>query len=228
MIARRFPVLAVLITTLVALAGCGSVSSVFGGEGALRAPSTGILAPAPVVASSPQPLTPESPNYRLGPGENIQIFVWRAPELSTVVPIRPDGRFSMPLVEDLPAAGKTPTELARDIEDRLKAYVQDPIVTVIAQVNGAGDPRQQVKVLGQAVNPSSLSYRSGLTALDVVIAVGGLTEFADGNRAVLVREENGQKVSYRLRLDDLVRKGDIAADRPLMPGDTIIIPESWL
>ena len=230
MIARRFRALAVLISTLFALAGCGGgegVSSLFG-RGSSTAPSVGTLSPAPVVATTPELLTPDSPNYRLGPGENIQIFVWRAPELSTVVPIRPDGRFSMPLVEDLPAAGKTPTELARDIEDRLKAYVQDPIVTVIAQVNGAGDPRQQVKVLGQAVNPSSLSYRSGLTALDVVIAVGGLTEFADGNRAVLVREESGQKISYRLRLDDLVRKGDIAADRPLMPGDTIIIPESWL
>jgi len=169
-----------------------------------------------------------APNYRFGPGETVQIFVWRSPELSTTVPIRPDGRFSMPLIEDLAAAGKTPTELARDIEDQLRAYVQDPIVTVIARVDGPGDPRQQIKVLGQAVNPSSLPYRSGMTVLDVIISVGGLTEFADGNSAVLVRREGLDKTSYRLRLDDLVRKGDIAADRPLLPGDTIIIPESFI
>lgn len=169
-----------------------------------------------------------SPEYRLGPGETIQVFVWRNPELSITVPIRPDGRFSMPLIEDMTAAGKTPSELSRDIERELVAYVQDPIVQVIAQVDGPGDPRQQIKVLGQATNPTSLSYRRGITALDVIIAVGGLTEFADGNSAVLVRQEGVEKVSYRLRLDDLVRKGDIAADRPLAPGDTIIIPESFL
>ncbi len=169
-----------------------------------------------------------SPEYRLGPGETIQVFVWRNPELSITVPIRPDGRFSMPLIEDMTAAGKTPSELSRDIERELAAFVQDPIVQVIAQVDGPGDPRQQIKVLGQATNPTSLSYRRGITALDVIIAVGGLTEFADGNSAVLVRQEGVEKVSYRLRLDDLVRKGDIAADRPLAPGDTIIIPESFL
>ncbi len=169
-----------------------------------------------------------SPEYRLGPGETIQVFVWRNPELSITVPIRPDGRFSMPLIEDMTAAGKTPSELARDIEVQLAAFVQEPIVQVIAQVDGPGDPRQQIKVLGQATNPTSLSYRRGITALDVIIAVGGLTEFADGNSAVLVRQEGVEKISYRLRLDDLVRKGDIAADRPLAPGDTIIIPESFL
>ena len=169
-----------------------------------------------------------SPDYRLGPGETIQVFVWRSPELSGIYPIRPDGRFSMPLIEDMGAAGKTPTELARDVEVALAAFVQDPDVTVIPQLDGPGDPRQQIKVLGQATNPSSLPYRRGMTALDVVISVGGLTEFADGNAAVLVRQEGLEKVSYRLRLDDLVRKGDIAADRPLLPGDTIIIPESFL
>ncbi len=173
-------------------------------------------------------LSDTSPEYRLGPGETIQVFVWRNPELSITVPIRPDGRFSMPLIEDITAAGKTPSELSRDIETELAAFVQDPNVQVIAQVDGPGDPRQQIKVLGQATNPTSLSYRRGITALDVIIAVGGLTEFADGNSAVLVRQEGIEKISYRLRLDDLVRKGDIGADRPLAPGDTIIIPESFL
>ncbi len=187
--------------------------------------NSNLAAPTETLGTS---LGNESPEYRLGPGETIQVFVWRNPELSITVPIRPDGRFSMPLIEDLTAAGKTPSELSRDIEAQLAAYVQDPIVQVIAQVDGPGDPRQQIKVLGQATNPTSLSYRRGITALDVIIAVGGLTEFADGNSAVLVRKEGVEKVSYRLRLDDLVRKGDIAADRPLAPGDTIIIPETFL
>ena len=195
------------------LSACGSVGS------------DNLSAPSETLGTS---LGDTSPEYRLGPGETIQVFVWRNPELSITVPIRPDGRFSMPLIEDITAAGKTPSELSRDIETALAAYVQDPNVQVIAQVDGPGDPRQQIKVLGQATNPTSLSYRRGITALDVIIAVGGLTEFADGNSAVLVRQEGVEKVSYRLRLDDLVRKGDIAADRPLAPGDTIIIPESFL
>lgn len=195
------------------------------GLGACSSSSSQLSAPTETLGTS---LGDASPEYRLGPGETINIFVWRNPELSTTVPIRPDGRFSMPLIEDMTAAGKTPTELARDIEAQLVAYVQDPLVNVIARVDGPGDPRQQIKVLGQATNPTSLSYRRGITALDVIIAVGGLTEFADGNSAVLVRQEGVEKVSYRLRLDDLVRKGDIAADRPLAPGDTIIIPESFL
>lgn len=219
---RMIGTLALMLT----LSACGGGNSLTSGVSA-EAPTTPITnSRASSVGDSRGSRV--SPNYRLGPGETIQIFVWRSPELSTTVPIRPDGRFSMPLIEDMPAAGKTPTELARDLEDKLRAYVQDPIVTVIAQIDGAGDPRQQVKVLGQAVNPSSLPYRSGMTALDVIISVGGLTEFADGNRAVLVRREGVEKFSYRLRLDDLVREGDIGADRPLLPGDTIIIPETFL
>ncbi len=215
--------LAALILCL-ATAACGSISSQLD-----YAPDTTALsAGAGGAAGRATSAGGAAPNYRFGPGETVQIFVWRSPELSTTVPIRPDGRFSMPLIEDMPAAGKTPTELARDIEDQLRAYVQDPIVTVIARVDGPGDPRQQIKVLGQAVNPSSLPYRSGMTVLDVIISTGGLTEFADGNSAVLVRREGIEKTSYRLRLDDLVRKGDIGADRPLLPGDTIIIPESFI
>ena len=207
-----------------AATGCGASKS--GGQLAPRAP----LGSAATTAAAAQidgvdPAT--APTYRLGPGEAIEVFVWRAPELGFRGPIRPDGRFSMPLIEDMAAAGKSPTELARDIEEKLKAYVQDPIVTVIAQ-GSAGDPRQQIKIVGQAVSPSSLPYRSGLTVLDVIIAVGGLTEFAAGNRAVLIRNEDGERKSYNLRLDDLVRSGDISADRPLLPGDTIIVPESWL
>lgn len=226
MILRQIAVLLVLS----ALSACGAVDRI---SGLTDAPLSAGIESSDVTTAATTVGTPgqgsqdlTAPNYRLGPGETIQIFVWRSPELSTSVPVRPDGRFSMPLIEDLQAAGKTPTELARDIEDALRAYVQDPIVTVIARIDGAGDPRQQVKVLGQAINPRSLPYRTGMTVLDVIISVGGLTEFADGNRAVLVRQEGPEKLSYRLRLDDLVRDGDINADRPLLPGDTIIVPES--
>lgn len=163
--------------------------------------------------------------YRLGPLDSIQIFVWRSPELSTNVSIRPDGKISIPLIEDLEAAGKTPTELAREIEQILAAYVQDPLVTVI--VGGfTGDLQQQVRVIGQSETPQSIPYRSGMTILDVMITVGGLREFADGNNATLTRRKSKNRKTYGLRLDDLIRNGDISADVPVYPGDVIIIPES--
>src|SRR5689334_18216841 len=139
--------------------------------------------PAPGLAQIQQPVTPD---YRIGPLDTIQIFVWQSPEFSITVPVRPDGRVSTPLIEDLPATGKTPTQLARDIEDKLKVYVQDPTVTVI--VSGfAGPFDQQVRVVGEALQPRAIPYRANMTMLDVMIEVGGLTEFAAGNRAVLAR-----------------------------------------
>ena len=168
-----------------------------------------------------------TPDYKLGPGDIIDIRVWRLPNLSVRLPIRPDGRFSTPLVEDMQASGKTPTQLAADLEIELSKYVQEPIVTVIvSQV--AERNKQQVRVLGQVVNPKSVPYHSNMTVLDVMIEVGGLGEFAAGNRAVLVRTVSGRKYSYALRLDDLLEKGDLEADKPVLPGDTIIIPEGWL
>jgi polysaccharide biosynthesis/export protein len=180
---------------------------------------------APVNVEKPTDMA--SPDYRMGPGDTIQIFVWRNPELSATVPIRPDGRFSTPLIEDMQAAGKTPTELAKDLQVELGEYVQSPKVTVVVAALGLQN-KQNIRVLGEATNPSSLPYRAGMTALDVLIAVGGLTDFADGNNAVLIRTENGEKKSYRIRLGDLVQRGDISADRPVLPGDTLIIPEAWL
>ncbi len=177
--------------------------------------------PAPLKVSA----NVQDTEYRLGPLEKIQIFVWRSPELSTNVSIRPDGKISIPLIEDLQAAGKTPTELAREIEKILSSYVKDPLVTVI--VGGfAGDLEQQVRVIGQSEKPKSISYRSGMTVLDVMISVGGLREFADGNNATLTRKTGKKKSTYSLRLDDLIRNGDISADVPVQPGDVIIIPES--
>ena len=163
--------------------------------------------------------------YRLGPLEQIQIFVWRSPELSTSVSIRPDGKISIPLIEDLQAAGKTPTELAREIEKILATYVKEPLVTVI--VGGfTGDLEQQVRIIGQSEKPESIAYRSGMTILDAMISVGGLLEFADGNAATLTRGKDKKRKTYSLRLDDLIRNGDISADVPVQPGDVIIIPES--
>jgi polysaccharide export outer membrane protein len=177
--------------------------------------------PAPLKVST----NLQDTEYRLGPLEQIQIFVWRSPELSTNVSIRPDGKISIPLIEDLQAAGKTPTELAREIEKILGSYVKDPLVTVI--VGGfTGDLEQQVRVIGQSENPKSIAYRSGMTVLDVMISVGGLREFADGNNATLTRGKGKTRATYAVRLDDLIRDGDISADVPVQPGDVIIIPES--
>ncbi len=167
-----------------------------------------------------------SPMYRIGPGDNLQIFVWRNAELSTTVPVRPDGRISVPLIEDLSVTDKTPTDLAREIEKALGVYVQDPQVTVIV-TSFVGPYSQQVRVVGQAAQPAALAYRANMTALDAMIEVGGLTEFAAGNRATLVRQTaDGQKL-YRIRLDDLLNNGDISANVELLPGDVLIIPESF-
>ncbi len=167
-----------------------------------------------------------STRYRIAPGDNVQIFVWRNPEVSTAVPVRPDGLLSAPLLEEVPAAGKTPAELARDLEGELSTYLRDPLVTVI--VNGfVGTYREQIRVLGEAARPQSLLYRDSMTLLDVMIQTGGVTEFADGNNATLVRVVDGEQQEYRLRLDDLVRDGDISANIDMRPGDVIIVPEAW-
>ena len=169
----------------------------------------------------------DAPLYRIGPGDSLQLFVWRNPELSTTVSVRPDGRISVPLIEDLEAAGKTPSELADAVEEELGVFIQDPFVTVIMS-SFVGQFDQQVRVLGEAANPQSIPYRADMTLLDVMIAVGGLTEFADGDSATLVRVVEGQQTEYGLRLDRLMRDGDVNANVALLPGDVIIIPESFL
>ncbi|MFQ5774665.1 MAG: XrtA/PEP-CTERM system exopolysaccharide export protein [Kiloniellaceae bacterium] len=166
------------------------------------------------------------PLYRIGPNDTLDVFVWRNPDLSTSVPVRPDGRISMPLIEDMMAAGKTPTELSREIEENLAQFIQDPLVTVI--VTGfIGNYTEQVRVVGEATNPRAIPYRANMTLLDVMIEVGGLTEFAAGNRATLVRSVAGEQKQYRVRLGDLIKDGDITANADLLPGDVIIIPESF-
>jgi polysaccharide biosynthesis/export protein len=163
-----------------------------------------------------------APDYLIGPGDGLSIFVWRNPELSISLPVRPDGKISTPLVEDVQAAGKTPTRLARDLEDALKKFIQDPIVTVIV-----GPFDQQIRVVGEAQQPAAIPYRENMTILDVMIAVGGLTDFASGNRAVLVRGSGAERQLYRVRLDDLLKDGDVSANVQVLPGDVLIVPESW-
>jgi polysaccharide export outer membrane protein len=165
-------------------------------------------------------------NYVIGAGDTMEIFVWGNEELTTTAIVRPDGKFTTRLVEDLPASGKTPTELARAIEQAYAEYVRQPVVSVI--VNGfVGVPEQQVRVVGEATEPKGVPFMQHMTLLDLMIAVGGMTEFAAGNKSVLVRTTNGQQNSYGLRLDDLLKEGDISANMALMPGDIVIISESW-
>jgi polysaccharide export outer membrane protein len=165
-------------------------------------------------------------SYRIGPGDTLKVFVWGNPALSDEVPVRPDGRISIPLLEDVEAADRTPSELSREIEQKLSAFVADPLVTVIV-TEFVGPFSEQVRVVGEALEPQAIPYRDDMTMLDVMIEVGGLTEFAAGNRATLVRTADGQERQYRVRLDDLVRDGDITANVAMQPGDVVIIPETF-
>ncbi|MFT3859356.1 MAG: polysaccharide export protein [Aquabacterium sp.] len=183
------------------LAGCGTA-----------------LPPAPASAAQ------AAQAYRIGPLDSLQVVVWHNPDLSGRVTVRPDGRISLPLVEELQAAGRDPEALARDIEQRLARYVQQPQVTVVLAGTPAA-PTQQVRVIGEATRPQAVACKQGMTVLDVMTLVGGLTTYADGNGAVLVRNaENGTQ--YRLRLKDLLKRGDISANAEVIPGDIIIVPES--
>ena len=168
----------------------------------------------------------ETPNYIIGPGDVLQVSVWRSPELSISVPVRPDGRISTPLVEDIVATGQTPAELGRVIENRLKKFVSDPIVTVIV-TSFVGPYTTQVRIVGEAVTPKALPYREHMTALDAMIEVGGLTQYAAGNRARLVRNVDGHQASMVVRLSDLLKDGDLSANTDLRPGDIIIIPQTY-
>ena len=152
-------------------------------------------------------------------------MLFRSPDLSITVPVRPDGRISTPLVEDLPAAGRNPQDLAREIEKALGRFIRDPVVTVVVN-NFQGPYSEQIRIIGEATRPQALPYRQNMTLLDVMILVGGLTDFADGNGAVLVRGSEGGK-QYSVRLRDLVKRGDISANVQVRPGDVLIVPQSW-
>lgn len=173
------------------------------------------------------PAAADSADYRyvIGPLDTVNIIVWRNPDLSITVPVRPDGRISTPLVEDLPAAGRNPQDLAREIEKALGRFIRDPVVTVVVNTF-QGPYSEQIRIIGEAARPQSLPYRQNMTLLDVMILVGGLTDFADGNGAVLVRGAEGGK-QYSVRLRDLVKRGDISANVQVRPGDVLIVPQSW-
>jgi polysaccharide biosynthesis/export protein len=182
-------------------------------------------APAPVV----QPATARAPDdYIIGSGDQLSIFVYRNPDLSEPgVAVRPDGRISTPLIEDIVAAGKTPTQLAREIEQRLTKFIQEPNVTVIVR-GFIGPSDRQVRVIGEATDPIAIPYRDHMTLLDVMIATKGLTKYASGNRAIIVRTDpSGAQQSIKVRLSDLIKDGDISQNIEMSPGDTLIIPQSW-
>lgn len=188
----------------VTFSGCGSFNQ---------------LPPAPAVAN------PGNHLYRIGAMDSLNVVVWRNPDLSTTVTVRPDGRVSLPLVENIMAAGRDPADLAREIEQALSKFIRDPVVTVMVS-NFQGVSTEQVRIVGEAAKPQAVPFRQNITLLDVMIQSGGLTDFADGNGALLVRgSEQGKQ--YSLRLKDLLKRGDISANIEIKPGDIIIIPQSW-
>jgi polysaccharide export outer membrane protein len=186
----------------------------------------GLTACASRVSLVPPQEAPVQLDYQIGAGDVVNVSVWRNPEVSMSVAVRPDGKITTPLVEDLQAAGKTSTQLARDIEKALEKYIQQPMVTVIV-TNFVGPYSQQIRVIGQAARPQALAYRQGMSLMDVLIAVGGITDFAAGNKAKLIRTVDGTQRAVPVRLHDLLKNGDISANVNVLPGDVLVIPESW-
>jgi polysaccharide biosynthesis/export protein len=165
-----------------------------------------------------------APDYRIGPGDTLKVSVFQNDNLTVTLPVRPDGKISTPLVEDMVAVGKTPSQLGRDIEKSLAEYIKSPKVSVVVTV--ALSIYSQVKVIGQVKTPESLPFREGMTVLDAVLAVGGLSQFAAGNRAQLIRTENGKQTEIKVKLDSLLNSGDMKQNLPLRPGDVLVVPET--
>lgn len=216
-----------LLLSLCATVGCSSSA-----PAAKAAPATAVVPaqpakpPAPLPASTPASAPAPVPGneYVIGPGDALEVFVWRNPELSSKVPVRPDGKISTPLVEDMIAVGKTPTQLARDIEKVLAEYVKSPQVNII--VSQPVSAFSQVKVIGQVIKPQSLPYRDGMTVLDALLTAGGLGQYAAGNRAKVVRMQGGKEVPIAINLNKIIDKGDMSQNIRLQPGDVIVVPET--
>ena len=200
----------VLVALMLGMSGCAMYNRIFG----------------PKYPPAPAELEAFEPQYLIGPGDGVNIQVWRNPELSMNVIVRPDGKITGPLVEDLPASGRTPTQLAREIEKALGKYVQSPVVTVIV-AGFVGPYSQQIRVIGEAAKPQALPYRENMTLLDVMIMVGGITDFAAGNKASILRTVGGKKEQLGVRLVDLLRAGDLTANVAMRPGDVVVIPQSF-
>jgi polysaccharide export outer membrane protein len=194
---------------------------------AATAVATSLAACAVPTAYPPAPIKAETPNhrYKIGPLDTLNVVVWRNPELSGTFTVRPDGRISTPLVEDVLAAGKNPADLSREIEQLLSRVIRDPVVTVLVS-SFQGNYNEQIRIVGEAAKPQSVPFRQNMTILDVMVQAGGLTDFADGNSAVLVRGSEGGK-QYSVRLKDLLKRGDISANVDVKPGDIVIVPQSW-
>ena len=177
---------------------------------------------------------PDAPNvepmseftYVIGPGDSLEMFVWGNPEISRSVTVRPDGKISFPLVEEMPASGKTNYQLAREIEKELAKYIRDPLVTIIL-AGGIGPYSEQIRVIGQAGKPQAVTYKENMSLLDLIIQVGGLGQYASGNRSIIIRKVNGIQQEFRVRIEDLIEGGDISANVNVLPGDILIIPESY-
>lgn len=202
-----------------------TISKLGRGVGILSAMLLGACSSTPTYPPAPAQTAAYDWNYLVGPGDSVNVFVWRNPEVSGTFPVRPDGKMTMNLVEDLPASGKTPSQLARDIEKALAKYIQEPIVTVIVG-GGVGPFDQQLRVVGEAAKPQALNFREKMTLIDLMIAVGGLTDFAAGNKAYILRTQDGKQTQLGVRLEDLLRGGDIRANVEMRPGDVLVIPES--
>lgn len=211
---RRIAVLLTLLAALPTLSACGWFGA-----------SDNAIPVSEVPKMEPNKLPDD---YVIGAGDSLSVFVYRNSDLSEGgVAVRPDGRISVPLIEDIFAAGKTPTVLAREIEERLKKYIQDPVVTIIVR-GFIGPTDRQIRVIGEATDPIAIPYREHMSLLDVMIATHGLTKYAAGNRAIVVRPDGkGKSINIRVRLNDLIKDGDITQNLEMLPGDTLIIPQSW-
>jgi polysaccharide biosynthesis/export protein len=205
----------------------GRVRVVFGclAAAAVLVGLSGCASPGGAHPAAPLEASRADYDYVVGSGDTLSITVWRNPELSSNVPVRPDGKISTPLVDELVVQGKTPSQIARDVEAALGKFVRDPVVTVVV-TSFVGPYSEQIRVMGEAARPQFLAYKQKMTVMDVMIAAGGLTDFADGNRATIVRASEGNK-RYSVRLQDLIKRGDITANVEMLPGDILIIPQGW-
>jgi polysaccharide biosynthesis/export protein len=210
-------VLKLTAPTLATLTGCAMIAA------CTNLPNATTVAAVPAV-----PQRTDTSEYVIGAGDSLSIFVYQAPELSDQgITVRPDGKISMPLVQDIPAAGLTPPELANNITQRLKQYVKNPVVTVIVR-SFVGPTDRQVRVIGEATDPQAIPYRNGMSLLDVMIATKGLTKYAAGNRAIIIRRDAaGKETEIHVHLDDLIHDGDLSQNVRMQPGDTLIIPQTW-
>ena len=209
------------VAALALLAGCADAS-----RPGPAAPAANPAAANPASPAAPAGQEGDAGAYVIGPGDQLRVFVYDAPQLSTDVPVRPDGRISTPLVPEIVAAGKTPRQLSQDLTERLKEFIKEPNVTVIVS-SFVGPLNRQIRVIGEAAEPQAIPYRDHITVLDVMIMTKGLTRYAAGNRAVIVRRNGDRQENIHVRLSDLLKDGDIDQNVELQPGDTLIIPQSW-